>query len=536
MLKVHLFPQLIYRIKNINYHILQKSKLIEVGSMKFGKDKQKDNYISLPAKAEKSKKLLSLEKIKAELNDTDDLKTREIQINRQEYIIFYISNIVDQEKLESKVIEPLTKVNSADILQEVYSEEVKQVNAETEIIDGLLDGFCFLVQKEEATEGFLLKVTASLGREISEILTEKTVVGSYEGFVENLDENIGLLRKRIKSPSFKVKDFEIGEKAPTRLSLAYLENNADSKILKEIEEHLESIELDFLDSPGDIQDYIEGSTYSPFPQLLITENPVRATSNMMDGKIALLVDGSATIFILPATFVVFFQSPDDFISRWWLGSFFRIVRLIGYIFALTLPALYVAIISYHYEIIPTDLVYSFQPSLSYVPFSPIIELIAMQFAFEFLREASLRLPPSVAATFGIVGAIVVGTAMVEAGFVSYGGLIVVAMTAVASFVQPNFEMSSTIRILGLPLMILAGIFGVMGIVFGLLLILIHLTRLTSFGVPYFTPFAPLKIHDFKDTIIRTPIWMRKQQSKTSPQHRKKKTKWEWKLHEGEDPY
>lgn len=504
--------------------------------MLFRKNKQKNNYISLPTKTVKPENLLSLEKIKAKLNHTDDLKVREIQINHQDYIIFYISNLVDQEKLETKVIEPLLKNNNDHILQGVYSEEVTKITSETKAVNGLFDGYCFLAKKENTTEGFLLKVSASLGREVSEILTEKTILGSHEGMVENLDENIGLLRKRIKSSAFTVKNHEIGTKAATRVSLVYLKDIADPDVIKRIEKRLGEINLDFIRSSGDIQDYIEEHTYSPFPQLVVTENPERATANLMDGKIALLVDGSATIFVLPATFTVFFQSPDDYVSRWGLGSFFRVIRLLGYMNALILPALYVAIISFHYEIIPTELVYSFQPSLSYVPFSPIIELIGMQFSFELLREASLRLPPSVAATFGIVGAIVVGTAMVEAGFVSYGGLVVVAMTAVSSFVQPNIEMSSSIRVLGFPLMILAGLFGFIGMIFGLLLILIHLSRLASFGVPYFAPFAPLRVHEFKDTIIRTPIWMGRKKSKNASKPQKKKMKWKWKLHEGEDPY
>ena len=218
---------------------------------------------------------------------------------------------------------------------------------------------------------------------------------------------------------------------------------------------------------------------------------------MKEGKIAIVIDGAPKAYILPATFTVFFQSPDDYASRWELGSFFRILRLFSYLNALMLPALYIAVVTFHYEVIPTELVYSFQSSLSFVPFRPIIELLAMQFTFELLREASIRLPSSIASTFGIVGAVVVGTAMVEAGFVSYGGLIVVALTAVSSFVQPNIEMSSTIRILGFPIMILAGTFGFLGIVLGVLIILIHLSRLTSFGVPYFSPFAPLKVHELK---------------------------------------
>lgn len=481
--------------------------------------------------------MLSIEIIKNTLNHTDDIKNREIEINHQLYILFYISTLVDQEKLESKVIEPLTKVEkNDDILHSVYSEEITKVTTNKEAINGLMDGFCLLIKKEAPKDGFLFKVAASLGRQVSEILTEKTMLGSHEGLVENLNENINLIRKRIKTPAFTVKNYKIGSEAATDVSLLYLQHLVTPEIIESIEQRLEAINLDFVRSSGDLQDYLDEHTYSPFPQLLVTENPERVAANMMDGKVALLIDGSATLFVLPATFTVFFQSPDDYISRWELGSLFRIIRLLAYINALLLPALYIAVISFHYEIIPTELVYAFQPSLSYVPFRPIVELIGMAFSLELLREASLRLPPSVAATFGIVGAIVVGTAMVEAGFVSYGGLVVIAMTAVSSFVQPNVEMSSSIRVLGFPLMILAATFGFIGIVFGLLIIIIHLSRLTSFGVPYFIPFAPLQIHKFKDSILRTPVWLRTKQSKSAVKNHRRMGKWVWKANEDEDPY
>jgi spore germination protein KA len=272
--------------------------------------------------------------------------------------------------------------------------------------------------------------------------------------------------------------------------------------------------------------------YSTFPQLLLTESPERVAANLKDGKIALMMDGSSVIFVLPATFSMFFQTPDDYTARWVLGFFYRTIRYFGYVIALYLPAVYVAVASFHYELIPTELVYSFQQSLSYVPFRPVIELIGMQASLELLREASLRLPTPVAATFGIVGAIVVGTAMVEAGFISYGGLVVVAITAVSSFVQPNNEMSNSIRVLGFPLMIFASIFGFLGLVLGTLVAVIHLSRLETFGKPYFTPFAPLKFKEFKDTLIRTPVSMGKKKEK----QKGKKAKKGWKLDEGENPY
>ncbi|MHA6250486.1 spore germination protein [Oceanobacillus sp. CAU 1775] len=496
------------------------------------KNKEDMKQINMPTIRQR----LSLENIKKQLNNTDDLKSRDIQIKEEPYIILYISPLVDQEKLESKVIEPLTKLKDNDIINVLISKEIKVITTNEEAINGLLEGNGLLIKRTNPQECILLDVAASIGRTISEPIIEKTVLGPHEGFVENIDNNIYLLRKRVKTPRFTVKKYTLGNMATTDVCLVYIDELADPKILKDIEERIQSISLDYIRSPGEIQDCVEDQTFSPFPQLLDTELPGRASANLKEGKIVLIVDGNPKVLILPATFVMFLQSPDDYTSRWELGSFFRFLRFISYFTALILPALYIAIVTFHYEIIPIELVYSFQSSLSYVPFRPVVELMTMQLIFELLREASIRLPSSVASTFGIVGAIVVGTAMVEAGFVSYGGLTIVALTAVSSFVQPNMDMGSSIRVLGFPLMILAATLGFLGIMIGVIVIMIHFSRITSFGVPYFTPFAPLKVSEFKDTLIRSPIWLKKEIQEDSTRIQKRKMEREWKLNESEDPY
>ncbi|UJL46909.1 spore germination protein [Virgibacillus sp. NKC19-16] len=496
----------------------------------------KKKQVNSPKTNFKNQRALSIENIKVQLNHTDDLKDREIHINHQIYIILYIAPIVDQEKLETKVIEPLTKTENNDISNVLYNQEINRIRGNEKAINGLLDGNCLLMKKDGHEEGLLLNVNASHGRDVSQLETEKTILGPHEGFVEDLDKNISLLRKRTENPRFTVKKYPLGAETNTDVALIYLNNLVNPEILKKVDQRLKSINLDSIRSSGNIQDCIEDDAFSPFPQLLVTERPDRTAANLMDGRAVLLIDGDPTVFVLPATFMMFFQSPDDYVNRWGLGSFFRILRLLSYVNALLFPAFYVALVSFHYEIFPTELVYSFQSSLSYVPFRPIIELMIMQFSLELLREASIRLPNSIAQTFGIVGGLVVGTAMVEAGLVSYGGLIVVAITAVSSFAQPNIEMSSTIRVLGFPLMIMAATFGLLGIMLGSLFIFIHLSRITSFGVPYFAPFAPLNIHEFKDTIIRLPVWMQDKRPKTSSRYQKGKTSREWKSHESEEPY
>jgi spore germination protein KA len=419
-----------------------------------------------------------------------------------------------------------------DIQNEVHNEEIIRTNSNEEVIKRLLEGYCLILEKSGKKEGFLLKALAAYDREVTEPSIEQTIQGANVGFVESIDKNIFLLRQNTRTPKLTVKSYTFGTVTTTDVRIVYVEGLANPEVIKKLEKRLKYFNVDSIRSPGDITDSIEDHTFTPFPQLLLTERPDRASANLKDGKVVLLIDGSPVAIVLPATFMSFFSTPDDYITRWELGSFFRFLRLFSYMNALLLPSLYVAVVSFHYEMIPLELVYSLQTSISYVPFPPVIELLILQLSLELLREASIRLPPSVATTFGIVGAVVVGTAMVEAGIVSFGALIIVSITAVSSFVQPNIEMRSSIRVLGFPLMIYAAIFGFTGIWVGLLTIFIHLSRIRSFGEPYFVPFAPLKVRDFKDTIVRVPSWMR---NKTHAFKKVKKSR-KWKLDESEEPY
>ncbi|MNN40723.1 Spore germination protein A1 [compost metagenome] len=237
-----------------------------------------------------------------------------------------------------------------------------------------------------------------------------------------------------------------------------------------------------------------------------TERPDHASSYLLDGRVAIFLDGDPTALIVPASFFAFYQTPDDYNNRWLIASFIRLIRLISFVTAFQLPAIYIATVSFHSNVLPLQLFFTVQGSLTRVPFPPFIEAMLLEIIFELLREAGLRLPSRVGQTIGIVGGLVIGDAIVKAGMVSYTMIIVVALTAISSFLIPSNEMSSAIRILRFPLMIVASLFGYIGISFGLTLLFIHLCKLESFGKPYFTPLAPLRIKGLKDTFLRFPIW------------------------------
>jgi spore germination protein KA len=234
-----------------------------------------------------------------------------------------------------------------------------------------------------------------------------------------------------------------------------------------------------------------------------------------------LSEGDPTALIMPVTLFAFYQSPDDYHSRWFVGSFVRTIRFTSFLLAIQLPAIYIAVVSFHPEVLPVDLVYTLKASLDKVPFPPIMEALLMELTLELIREAGIRLPSPVGQTIGIVGGLVMGDAVVRAGLVSYTMVIVVALTAISSFVVPSNEMSTSIRIIRFPLMIAGATFGFFGIVFGMMLVLIHLTKLQSFGTPYFAPAAPLRLKDMKDTFLRLPIWKMNQRPRDSHPRRLK---------------
>ncbi len=304
-----------------------------------------------------------------------------------------------------------------------------------------------------------------------------------------------------------------------KVAIIYLKNIANDELIKEVERRISYINVDYLDSASQLEEYIEDDPNSMFPQILTSERTDRVASNLMSGRVALLCNGSPTALVLPTTFFSFFQSPDDYNSRWILGSFYRMIRLISFFVAIGLPALYISIVSFHYEVIPIDLVFTIKGSLEYVPIPPILEAVVMQLTLELLREASIRLPSPISQTIGVVGGLVIGTAVVQAHIVSNTMIIIVASTAIASFVVPISDMGTSVRLLGFPLMISASLFGFVGIMFMFMIIFIHLCKLESFGAPYFAPFAPFKWKEITETFIRMPIWLIKNRP-TGPRPKK----------------
>lgn len=351
-----------------------------------------------------------------------------------------------------------------------------------------------------------LTIVNQVHRNPDEPNNEHVLRGSHEGLVESVDTNLALLRKRIHNPSLVVKSFSIGKETNTKAYYLYIDGVIKAETLAEIEKRIDAINIDYFYSVGQLSDELEDSVWSPFPQLLNTERPDRVVANLVEGKVVLITNISPTALIAPVTFFSFYQSPDDYNGRVLVGSFYRMVRLLSFMAAVFLPAFYIAIISFHFEVLPLELSNQVKNDVNEIPYRPLIEALILEIIMELIRESSIRLPQSVGQTIGIVGGLVIGDAIVSAGLVSNLMVIVVALTAISSYVVPSVELNTSIRMLRFPFMVLASLFGFFGIVIGVVVLLIHLINLSSLKQPYFSPIVPFQPKEIYKVFVRGPFF------------------------------
>lgn len=445
--------------------------------------------------------------IQHHFSDIEDLSTKKILIHDKLCLILYLHTLVRRELIQTFIIEPLIVENPENVNAFVSSAAFTRTSNISVIVNALLDGSCILLSDNDPT-ACLFSVAETLARSIQEPNVEQTVIGPHEGFVESLDTNVYLIRKRLKSTKLKVKFKNIGTITNTNVAMLYMDELINPDIVAECAKRLAAFETDHLSSVENIAEWIEEHPLSPFAQSVQTERPDRVISYLMEGKLCIIVDGSPNVLVVPISFFSFYQSPDDYTSRWVAGTFYRLIRLISFVFAISLPAIYIAIVSFHSEILPLGIFYSIKVSLTYVPFSPILEALVMQITLEILKEASIRLPSPISQTIGIVGGLVIGTAVVEAHLISNTMIVVIGLTAIASFVTPLSEFGTSLRILGFPMMIAASLFGFVGIIFMLMVIVMHLCKLETFGEPYFYPFTKFRPRPLQDALLRLPEWKR----------------------------
>lgn len=385
---------------------------------------------------------------------------------------------------------------------------VKPVQNWSDLLKGLMSGEAILFI-DGANKALKIDVRGGEKRSITEPQTEVSIFGPKDSFTESIVTNTALIRKRIHNPNLWLESFTIGKVSQTTVQIMYINGIANDKIVNEVRNRIKRINTDQILDPSFIRQFIEDKTFTLFPTVYYTERPDRVTANIMEGRIAIFVDGSPFALTVPALFVEFFQSVDDYYSRFDISFFLRLLRVATFFIAMVLPSAYVAITTFHQEMAPTLFIIAIAAQREAVPFPAYFEALLMEITFEILREAGIRLPRSIGQAVSIVGALVIGQAAIQANIVSPAMVIIVSFTAIANFSIPSFEMAVSTRIIRFFLMTLAAVMGIYGVICGLMFTTIHLNTLRSFGVPYMSPLAPLAVQNMGDTFIRLPFWINK---------------------------
>lgn len=455
---------------------------------------------------------LSLQTVLKEFHDCSDLSQRSFP--HLELDLLYFEHLLDKNSFERDISHPLETMTREELSNLLEQSKFREAaDAKTALI-GILNGAVGLFAPQGV---FLVNVYGPEKRSVESSQTESVIIGPHDAFVESLSTNLSLIRRKIKSNRLKVLNFEVGEVFKTHVAVLYIEEIANPQFVDVMTERIRAIEYSGIFDGSMLIQLIDDYPNSIFPIFQTSERPDLVISKLGEGKIIAIMDQSPTVIVGPTSFFEFFTSPDDYYSRWPVGTFLRLLRYLAFFITVSLTSLYVSVTTYHYEMIPHNLLASLTESRSHVPFPPIFEALLMEGTIELLREAGARLPSKIGQTIGIVGGIVIGTAAVEAGFTSNILIISVAMSAIASFVIPSYIMSGSIRLIRFGLILLSGMLGNFGFVAGIAFIIIHMSKLTSLGAPYTIPAAPIKPSDWKDMYIRGPFWMfrkRPSQSKT----------------------
>lgn len=374
----------------------------------------------------------------------------------------------------------------------------------TRVVEDVLSGNSALFI-DGCSRALLLETRGWQYRSISTPQVENVIRGPQEAFTEQIRANTSLVRRAVQLPSLVTEFIKVGDAGTGQFAIMYLDDVANPNLVGEVKRRMESIRADYVQKSGLLEQLIEDSPFSFAPQILATERPDRVTAGLMEGRVAILVNGSPFVLVVPATFFSMMQSPEDAYVRWPFDSFGRLIRYAGLLLALLLPANYIAIVAFHQEFIPTDLLLAMNGAREKVPFPSIVEVLIMELSFELIREAGVRIPGTVGTTLGIVGALILGQAAVAANIVSPILIIVVAVTALGSFTIPNYGFSTAVRVMRFIYILLAAVAGLLGILVGFFIHLGLMANLKSFGVPFMTPAAPV-VRKNKDYFMRGREW------------------------------
>ncbi|KPL58444.1 spore germination protein [Rossellomorea vietnamensis] len=465
----------------------------------------------------------NLATIKQKTGNSSDVVVRQLKMGKDSELktaIVYVEGIVDNQSIQEFLLQSMMKddhkekLNQNDAL-ELISEDmmtvgnVSSITTWDKLFSSLMSGDT-LVMVDGIAKALSACTKGGETRSISESTTQMVVRGPKGAFTESIGTNTSMIRRIIKTPDLWMESLKVGRVTKTDVTLMYIHGIANDSVVEEIRQRVNKIDIDSILESGYIEQLIEDQTMTPFPTIFNTERPDVVAGNLFEGRIAIFVDGTPFVLIAPAVFIQFFQSAEDYYARFDIATSIRLLRILMFTISLIAPATFVAVTTFHQEMVPTTLIVAIAAQRESVPFPAFVEALLMEITFEILREAGIRLPKAIGSAVSIVGALVIGQAAVQASIVSPAMVIIVSITAIASFATPSFDMAISARLIRFLFMIGAATFGFYGIILIFLMMVVHLCGLRSFGVPYMAPFAPFIPVNNKDTFIRLPWWTLRQ--------------------------
>lgn len=425
-----------------------------------------------------------LERIKKDTNNAPDIFYKHFN----NMIIIYSELLTSTNEINEYVLKNINNIIDT-------KETIKDYN---DLLNKLFDGFIIIIENNNY---YYIEVKAHLDRGVNITTNESSIRGPKDSFSENFNTNLGLIRRRIKSKNLWLNNYVIGNETKTKVSLIYMNNIVDKKMVKKVEKKLKNINIDGILDSGYIKDYLSNES-NLFPTILTTERPDLVSMSLLEGKIVIIVDNSPYALVLPCFFIDLFHNPDDYYQKPINISFIRIIRLLAFIISIFVPAYYIAITTHNYDSISTDLLVNFISQRAKVPYPTLFEALIMTVTFEILRESDMRMTSTIGSSISILGGLVLGDAAVSAGIISPIMIIVIAISAISGLVFSSIELTSAIRWWRIFLMILSSLLGIYGIYIGLIFLLTKLTSIEVLDLPYLYPFSPISLKEQKDAFIR----------------------------------
>ncbi|MFC0472799.1 spore germination protein [Halalkalibacter kiskunsagensis] len=459
---------------------------------------------------------LNEERYNKVFNKNFDFSLNQIHIVGQEGLILYLKSMVDLDKVSEQIMERVAQTQShKDCImtnkqlrkfQKDYfaSVDVEFLQYEHEVVWYVLSGYAVILIAG-INNGMAINVISSEQRGIEQSNTQTIIRGPKDSFTESISTNISLIRRRIKNPQLICENFMVGNDTKTSICITYLESVANPEIVDEIRKRIKGVNVNAIFDSGNLEELICDQVITPFPTIYHSDRPDTVAASIIEGKIAAIVDGTPFVLTMPVVLTDFFKVSEDYYQGFLMSSFVRIIRYVAFTLSWILPSIYIGLTTFHHELIPTALVFTLQAQREGVPFPAVVEILLMETTFEILREAGVRMPRAVGQAVSIVGTLVIGQAAVEAGIVSNLLVIIVALTAIASFVSPIYSFGNASRLLRFGLILITAALGLYGMIIGIVLVITHLASLRSFGTPYLAPLGPFIVEDQKDVFVRFPM-------------------------------